>query len=101
MLLFQNHQWAVTERGMCSLPQEAADSCEIIASRLLAPADRGAGYRYEWPILMAERRWVDIEAFVEAFRKALQLHNKLYKGSVNQNTLSASIEDARREAQER
>jgi hypothetical protein len=56
---------------------------------------------YDWPIHMAKKFWVDVEAFIEAFSEALRLHRGTYKGEVDPHVLEASISEARREADRR
>ena len=62
---FKNGQWAVTDYGMETVPPEAP--YEFEASRLLEVTDRPKGKFYDWPVHLAEKTWVDIEAFIEAF----------------------------------
>jgi hypothetical protein len=47
---------------------------------------------------MAQKNWVDIEAFIEAFAKALKLHAGRFKGTVDPAKFSESIAKARHEA---
>jgi hypothetical protein len=95
--LFQNHQWAVTEDGVKSI--KPAPIYPIEAHRLLERRGVGEGKFYDWPLHMARKNWVDIEAFIEAFSTALQLHAGKYKGKVDPDMLQASIFEARRETE--
>ena len=69
-MLFTNQQWAVTSWGLSS--RDPSPLKEIPAERLteLAP---GTEY-YLWPLFMAEKSWVDLSAFIEAFSEALRYH---------------------------
>ena len=91
-VLFENHQWRVTGYGM--EPVKPALASELSANRLLEERD---GY-YNWPVHMAEKTWVDIGAFIEAFIKALELHAGKFDGAVDSTKLTASIDKAREEA---
>ena len=65
------------------------------AERLLETQGAGARQLYDWPLHMAEKTWVDIEAFIEAFTKALELHAGKYEGAVDPAKFTASITKAR------
>jgi hypothetical protein len=97
--LFQNHQWAVTEDGLESI--KPLTPYLIEANRLLDRRGVGEGKFYDWPIQLAKKSWVDIEAFIEAFSRALELHAGKYEGKVDPDVLRASISEARREAEKR
>jgi hypothetical protein len=98
-VLFQNRQWAVTDYGVESV--KPAPSYNFTAERLVETADYGAGDLYSWLVHMAEKTWVDIEAFIEAFTKALELHANKYSPRVDPDLLLKSLTQARREAKER
>jgi hypothetical protein len=61
---------------------------ELPAERFLE-SSRGAVY--DWPVHMAEKTWVDIEAFIEVFTKAVNLHAAKLNGAVDPAKLTASI----------
>jgi hypothetical protein len=98
-VLYENHQWAVTEHGIESV--KPAPTYPIEANRLLERDGVGRGKLYDWPVHMAQKSWVDIEAFIDAFSRALRLHAGKYKGDADPDTLRASISEARREAAKR
>jgi hypothetical protein len=64
---FRNEQWAVTDYGL-----ECADGSYPIEKRRL-PELRGDVY--DWPVHMAEKNWVNLPLFLEAFREALVHHH--------------------------
>jgi hypothetical protein len=99
-VLFENHQWSVTDYGVEAV-RPAAPYYHFDKSRLLETTDLGFGEIYDWPVHMAEKTWVDIEAFIEVFVKALELHAQSYRGTVDQTILSKSLAYARREAARR
>lgn len=68
----------------------------IEESRLTEVAKCPNGSVYNWPRHMAKKRWVDIEAFIEAFDKALELHKGRISPKADQDILKASIAEARR-----
>jgi hypothetical protein len=69
-VLFRNKQWAVTEYGI-----------ENIAGPYHYYIGKGQlhqimGVRGDWRDHMAEKNWVDAEAFNECFVKALDIHSE-------------------------
>ena len=48
---------------------EPAPTYELSAERFL---ETNMTEFYDWPVHMAEKNWIDIEAFIEAFAKALK-----------------------------
>ena len=70
--LYENHQWAVTEDGIESI--KPGFTYPIEAHRLLERHGVGEGKLYDWPVHMAKKTWVDIEAFIDAFSGALRLY---------------------------
>ena len=97
--LFQNRQWKVTNYGVETRKPEAPYQFE--AKQLLETTDRGNGLLYDWPVHLAEKSWVDIEAFIEVFAKALEIHKGKYAGTVDPEMLEASLAEARYEARRR
>jgi hypothetical protein len=95
-LLYKNRQWAVTDYGVESL--KSAPYYHFDKGRILETGNRG-GEMYDWPLQMAEKTWVDIEAFIEIFQKAIDLHG--YAEKVDKDMLSRSLEKARHEATRR
>lgn len=92
---FENHQWAVTRVGLEVKKPEP--EYVIYAERLTETTERGGDIYYDWPVHMAEKTWVNIEAFIEAFQKALKEHNATFDSKM----LAASIEVARKIAERR
>ncbi len=45
---------------------------------------------YDWPFHMAEKEWLDYPAFVEAFAKALTIHNRKC-GAANPERLAQAV----------
>jgi hypothetical protein len=68
----KNHQWEVTQFGIESV--RPAPEYPILKSRLTETTERGRATYYDWPIHLADKSWVDIEAFLEAFADALSTH---------------------------
>ena len=65
-------------------------------NRLLESTDFGSGELYDWPVHMAEKTWVDLEAFIEVWRRALEMQG--YADKVDQPMLESSLTRARKEA---
>jgi hypothetical protein len=93
MASFENHQWSVTDYGVESV--KPAPEYHFEANRLLETGSAGREEMYDWPIHMADKTWVDIEAFIEAFIRAIDIHKGKYKGEVDPEMLSASVGAAR------
>ena len=102
MAYFQNHQWAVTEWGLEGVISRGVPEYLIPASQLLVANGIGGGKYYDWPLQLAAKTWIDIGAFNEAFRVALEYHKGKYRGEMDQAMLGASlchaVEQARRTA---
>ncbi|MGO6738028.1 hypothetical protein ACC732_26425 [Rhizobium ruizarguesonis] len=89
---FRNHQWAVTDYGLESVVPGAPYEYNISAGTLLGTGSAGAGEFYDWPLQMFGKTWVDKDAFVEAFNKALEAHGK----EADKELLQKSIDAARK-----
>jgi hypothetical protein len=98
VVLFKNAQWAVTDYGMETIEDGYTPLYHIEESRLTEVSSRRNGAFYNWPVHMAKKTWVDIEAFIEAFSKALELQIGRHSREVDQGILKASIVEARRVA---
>jgi len=64
---FKNAQWKVTRYGL-----ECRTTGYDIQARTLGHL---RGQLPEWPLHMAEKNWVDVRLFVDAFRAAIDLHH--------------------------
>lgn len=67
--LFQNAQRRVTTRYVESIPP--APEYWFDVSRLAETTERGGVEYYDWPVHMAEKTWVDLDAFIEAFQTGI------------------------------
>ena len=77
MSVYQNNQWKLLEDGMLESIDVMMPEYWIDAKRMTHLNESlGNGKLYEWPIHMSEKTWIDMAAFEEAFRKALDF-NKL------------------------
>lgn len=74
MPIFENRQWVVTDAGLAPID---GNYPTITAERLLEMDHRGL---YDWLPHMANKSWVDLNAFVEAFKEALSAHVGKYPG---------------------
>jgi hypothetical protein len=99
-ILFKNRQWAVTSYGVETVKPGAPYHYHFTADRLLESRN-GEGQHYDWPVHIAEKTWVDIEAFIEVFEKALELHKGAYPGAPDPDRMKATLEAARKEARRR
>jgi hypothetical protein len=69
---FQNKQWAVTDYGI-----ERADGTYPIEAERLGEARHNSGLP-NWPIHMADKEWCDRDLFMDAFLRALVVHDGRY-----------------------
>jgi hypothetical protein len=97
--MFKNAQWDVTDYGLEVVKPLAP--YEISADRLTETTERSGNTFYDWPVHMAEKTWVDIGAFNEAFEEALEEHKGRYSPRVDSTMLDASFIEARRIAAKR
>lgn len=97
--MFKNRQWAVTKYGLEVLKPEPP--YEIQASRLTETTTRDDKTFYDWPVHMAEKTWVNVAAFEEAFEQALRAHKGRYSPDVDPDMLAASFAMARQIAARR
>jgi hypothetical protein len=95
MAIFTNSQWSVTELGIESATPIIVPSMLIDASKLLQTRTGDAATFYEWPLHMAEKSWVDVEAFNEAYLSAVQHHAEKL-AVVDRGMMAASLAEARR-----
>jgi hypothetical protein len=98
MVLFKNSQWAVTDWGLEAARPGAPSEYLIPAHRLLERGGIGNGGFYDWPLHLAEKTWVDINAFNEAFVEALKHHKGKFREEVNKKMLLASIDQVHKQA---
>jgi hypothetical protein len=95
--LYRNHQWKVTKVGIESLSPDF--DYEIEAERLAEVTERDGLRLYDWLLHMTEKIWVDTEAFIAAFEKAMEIHAGRYAPALDREMLAASIQYARFEAE--
>lgn len=96
-----NWQWAVTESGIEAVEGTTSPSVVGLTSRYVIYSDklldttrRGNHTFYEWPIHMAEKTWVDVTAFNQAFERAISYHLEDGMEAVNLKMLQASFQEA-------
>lgn len=103
-LVFENAQWEVTEDYVKAKEgSQAPDGSmtgwyEFSVERLTETTNRERTY-YDWPLHMAEKSWVNINLFIEAFGAALQAHKRRYEGDVDIEIFTSSILKAQMDAQ--
>ncbi len=98
-----NWQWAITDQALEAAANATSDRVVGITSeytihldRLLETAERSGGILYDWPAHMAEKTWVDIDAFNEAFVQAIRYQFGDEMKGVDRAMLEASLELGRR-----
>ena len=92
---WDNGSWAVTEFGLEPLYSKDGERHEayvisaahLLDMRIFAPV-------YFWPTEVAAQAWLDLDAFEEAFKKALEIHCRKYRLVVNDDVLAKSFRRA-------
>ena len=90
--MFRNTQWRVTRYGLESVTPAAPYDYAIEAERLTEEDGHGC---YDWPVHMARKGWVDVEAFVAAYMHALETHKAKLSPKVDLARLERSLARAR------
>ena len=90
----QNHQWIATKDGL-KKRTSGIDFYSIEADQLLATGGVGRNKFYDWPLHMAQKSWVDIDAFEEGFRAAIGHHSGKFGCSPDRTRLDDSFKAAR------
>jgi hypothetical protein len=96
-VLYENHQWKVTKYGIESLSPDC--HYEVEAERLAEVTERDGATLYDWLLHMTEKTWVDSEACIAAFEKAMEIHAGRYTPALEREMLAASIRFVRFEAE--
>lgn len=94
---FRNSQWEIDELGL--IGRYSTLVYEIPAWDLTDTSCYDL--YYSWPVRVAEKPWVDIEAFIEAYRVGMVLLDGMYFPACDQTKLKTSIDEARRLADSR
>ena len=81
----KNGQWKVTSYGLETV--KPAVPYAIKASLLTRPR----GNCYDWPLHLAEKGWVSLSEFEEAFKKAVAFHKGKYSPEYDSKVLAASM----------
>lgn len=81
-------QWAVDHHGIKG--NSETGRYFIAIHRVPAITERHSGTFYDWPLHMAEKDWVDLPQFLEAFEKAIRLHAALTGKRIDLELLCAS-----------
>ncbi|USI71627.1 hypothetical protein [Sphingomonas morindae] len=100
MEIFRNRQWLVTD----TMVERADGGWEYfftIDRVFEINSHRGGRPQYDWPVHMAEKAWVDVDAFNEAFEKALRYQSAATGKPVDEEMLSLSLHAARQLETER
>ncbi|MGH6774586.1 hypothetical protein [Brucella tritici] len=85
-VLFKNSQWKVKKCGMSASRYGYFIDRDRIEDRRMSQPDL-----FSWPLQMASKVWVDLDAFCEAFAHALSIYNPDF----DRDRLHRSIEAAR------
>jgi hypothetical protein len=91
--MFVNSQWVVTDYGIEAIGQSPL--YQIESRRLVETTRRGAETYYNWPLHLAEKSWVEIELFIDAYAMALAEHAGKYRSMINPKMLDRTFALAR------
>lgn len=69
--IWQNKDWRVTKRGLSSVDPSYYIGVDQLADTRMLPDGTAVSM---WPMHMAEKSWVNLETFIEAFKVALNVH---------------------------
>ncbi len=104
-MTFKNWQWAVTDYGLEAIGGATSPTIrgetptyEFSTKRLAETTERRDETFYDWPVHMAEKTWVDVEAFNKAFEQAIEFHKGRYSPAVDRKIIEASFKEAKRVA---
>jgi hypothetical protein len=89
-ILYQNSQWSVTKSG---IEARRPESYFIEADRLDETTDRDQVY-YDWPVHLAEKDWVNLNLFGDAFLKAAEMLKTKYVGPFDRGMFDRSMKYA-------
>jgi hypothetical protein len=89
---YKNAQWAVTDYGIELLGNLVTGGYAIDKARLLRKRRLLGELVYSWPVDMAYKTWVDVDAFNAAFEQALKHH---HPAEVDEALLATTIRIAK------
>ncbi len=87
-------QWTLTEDALESNKDENTPEYIIPTERLLETTQREDGTYYDWPLHMAEKTWVQLDDFLEAFSEAVKKYD--LPDMLDENMLARSFQRARK-----
>jgi hypothetical protein len=85
-----NPGWTITKDGDLVADEGAASEYLIDRARLLETTDRAGETTYDWPVHMAEKTWVNVEIFLDAFERALKQNGMAYDDEMMRRTIRAA-----------
>ncbi len=91
MEILRNAQWVVTHDGV-EAPAEGGYWIDM--ERVMQITERSHGTFYDWPIHLAEKEWVNIALFLEAFLAAIRNFAKRDGVVIDEAMLAATRHEA-------
>lgn len=95
MHIFRNAQWIVTHEG---IEAPAEGGYWIGMDRIGHTTERQGSEYYDWPLHLAEKNWVAIPLFLDAFVYALDFRTKANGHSIDWKMLKCTFDRAIEEA---
>jgi hypothetical protein len=99
MPIFENEQWVVEDDVMG--PVATMDPYDIDLERVFETTERGHRTFYDWPVHMAEKKWVNARLFNQAFDHAIRHYAQVSGEPIDEPMLAESYREARRISRER
>lgn len=94
MTIFENAQWKVLDDGVES--KDGFPPYDFAIDRVFETTTRGTKMFYDWPVHMAEKTWVDLPLFNEAFEQAVRFYASESTEPVDEAMLRASYDESYR-----
>jgi hypothetical protein len=92
MIIYQNRHWIVDDQGM--RPTEPRGGYHILYRTIFDKRGSGPDAPFDWPLHMAEKTWVDIGTFNEAFCTAVRYYSRLIGHALDEDHLRSSCDEA-------
>jgi hypothetical protein len=94
--VFKNAHWEISNDWIAST--SSLPTYEFSIDRVFKEIRRKGKTLYDWPILMAEKIWVDVGLFNEAFEKAIRHHSQVTGTPIDESMLEESFAESYRVA---
>lgn len=94
MTIFKNAHWQVLDDGVETI--DPLPPYDFALDRVFETTSRSGVTYYDWPVHMAEKTWVDIGLFNEAFERAIRVEAEASGQAVDEARLERSYAESYR-----